>query len=382
MRNDYLVFGQPYIGEEEIAEVMNTLKSGWLGTGPKTAQFEQDFASYVGSKYAIAVSSCTAALHLSILALHLEPGDEVITTPLTFCATSNAILHSLAKPVFVDVDPTTGNIDPEKIKEKITDKTKAILPVHLYGRSCDLTALQAICQEHKLKLIGDCAHSVETEWQGQRVGSIGDLNCFSFYPTKNIVTGEGGMVTTDDEAMAANIKRLALHGMTKDAWKRFSDTGYKHYQVVSPGYKYNMTDIQSSLGLHQLKRIDELHKKREGIWNRYQEAFKDLPLLLPAPVEENTRHAYHLYAPCLKLDDVKLSRDDLLQALHERNIGSGVHYIAVHLQPYYEQTYGTKEGDFPIAENFSHSTFSLPLSAKLTDEDVGDVIREVTDLLS
>jgi len=381
MRKDYLVFGQPYIGDEEIEEVVKTLKSGWLGTGPKTAQFEKEFAEYMGVPHAIAVASCTAALHLSILSLDLKPGDEVITTPLTFCATSNAILHSQAVPVFADVDAITGNLDPHKVIEKITKRTKAILPVHLYGRSCDLTSLENICQQHDLKLIGDCAHAVETEWQGTKVGAIGDLNCFSFYPTKNLVTGEGGMITTHREDLVAKIKRMALHGMTKDAWKRFSDTGYKHYEVVSPGYKYNMTDIQSSIGLHQLRRVDELLSRRREIWQRYQEAFKNFPLDLPAAEEVNTQHALHLYAPCIQSDKLSISRDELLQALHDRNIGAGVHYIAVHLQPYYAEKFGTKHGDFPAAEKISDNTFSLPLSARLTDEDVGDVIETLTSLL-
>ncbi|MGE4157967.1 MAG: DegT/DnrJ/EryC1/StrS family aminotransferase [Planctomycetota bacterium] len=381
MRKDYLVFGAPYIGEEEIAEVVATLRSGWIGTGPKTAQFEREFAEYVGAKYAVAVASCTAALHLSILALNLKPGDEVITTPMTFCATANAILHSRAVPVFADIDPVTQNIDPKDVERKITTKTRAILPVHLYGRSCDMDALLALCEKHRLRFIGDCAHAIETSWHGQRVGGSGDINCFSFYPTKNVVTIEGGMVTTDDEEVAATVKRLALHGMTKDAWKRFGDDGYKHYQVVHPGYKYNMTDIQASMGLHQLRRVDSLHARRQAIWNRYQEAFKNLPVERPREEEKGTLHAFHLYTLLVDKNRCGIDRDTFLNRLHKLNIGAGVHYVAVHLQPYYMETFGMTRGMFPHAEFVSDRTVSLPLSARLTDQDVGDVIEAVRSAL-
>ena len=381
MRKDYLVFGAPYIGEEEILEVVATLRSGWIGTGPKTAQFEREFAQYVGVKHAVAVASCTAALHLSILALNLRPGDEVITTPLTFCATANAILHSHAVPVFADIDPKTLNIDPREVERKITRKTRAVLPVHLYGRPCDVDALIELCKKHRLKYIGDCAHAIETKWGDRRVGGYGDINCFSFYPTKNVVTIEGGMVTTDDEEVAATVKRLALHGMTKDAWKRFGDDGYKHYQVVHPGYKYNMTDVQASMGLHQLRRVDALHSRREAVWMRYQEAFKTLPVERPPDQDKGTLHAYHLYTLLIDRKKCGVDRDTFLNKLHKLNIGAGVHYVAVHLQPYYMESFGMKRGMFPHAEFVSDRTVSLPLSARLTDQDVGDVIAAVREIL-
>ena len=271
------------------------MQSGWLGTGPKVAQFEEDFKRYVNAPYAVAVNSCTAALHLAILAAGIKPGDEVITTPLTFCATVNAIIHAGATPVLVDVDPHTMNIDPARIEEKITPRTRAILPVHFAGRPCDMQAICAIVEKHDLKLIEDCAHAIETEYHGRKAGTFGDFGCFSFYVTKNVVTGEGGMVLARNEEDAARIKMLALHGMSKDAWKRFGDEGYKHYFVVECGYKYNMMDIQAAIGLHQLKRVEANWLRREQIWQQYQAAFADLPLVLPAPPEEDTRHAYHLY---------------------------------------------------------------------------------------
>jgi dTDP-4-amino-4,6-dideoxygalactose transaminase len=260
-KDRFLVFGSPAIEESEIEEVVNSMQSGWLGTGPKVAQFEHDFGNYKDATYAVAVNSCTAALHLSFLAAGLKPGDEVITTPLTFCATVNAVIHAGATPVLADVDPVTMNIDPQQIQKKITDKTRAIVPMHFAGRSCDMDAIRKIAKAHRLKIIEDCAHAIETEYKGHRAGTLGDFGCFSFYVTKNIVTGEGGMILAQEEKDAAKIKVLALHGMSKDAWKRFGDEGYKHYQVVECGFKYNMMDIQAAIGIHQLRRV-------ESYWHR------------------------------------------------------------------------------------------------------------------
>ena len=273
-REKFLIFGSPLIEENEINEVIQTMRSGWLGTGPKTAQFEQMIKDYVGSKYAMAVNSCTAGLHLSLISAGIKPGDEVITTPMTFAATANVICHVGAKPVFADVDRATMNIDPKEIEKKITDKTKAILPVHLAGRACDMDAIIALAQKYNLKLINDAAHSLETEYHGQKIGRFGDLTSFSFYVTKNITTVEGGMIVTDNEEFAEKIKVYALHGMSKDAWKRFSDEGYKHYQVIFPGFKYNMTDIEATIGLEQLKRIDKFVKKRKQLASLYKKYLK------------------------------------------------------------------------------------------------------------
>lgn len=381
MRKDFLVFGSPRLEQEEIDEVVATLKSGWIGTGPKVKKFEEDFRVYKGAKYTVAVNSATAALHLSLRAIGIGPGDEVLVPTMTFAATANVVIHAGGVPVLIDAKRDTFNIDPEDIRRKITKKTKAIIPVHFAGRACDMDEIMKIAKEHNLKIIEDCAHAIETEYHGKKAGTFGELGCFSFYVTKNVVTAEGGMVITDNDAYADKVKIMALHGMTKDAWKRFSDEGYKHYQVVYPGYKYNMTDIQASLGIHQLKRVDEYWRIREKIWDRYNEAFKNLPVFLPAPVEENTRHAYHLYNLMLDLDRLAITRDQFLNEMTKRNIGVGVHYVAVHLQPHYQSEFGYKRGDFPNAEWISDRTVSIPLSAKLTDQDVDDVIDAVTEIL-
>ena len=380
-RKDFLIFGSPLIEQPELDEVMETLRSGWIGTGPRVKRFEEMFKDYKGSKYAIAVNSCTAALHLSMMAVGTKPQDEVIVPTMTFAATANAVIHALARPVFVDCKKDTLNIDPEDVRRKITGKTKAIIPVHFAGRPCDMDSLSDISNRNGLKMIEDCAHAIEAEYHGKKVGTFGDLGCFSFYVTKNITTGEGGMVITDDHGYEELIKVLALHGMSKDAWKRFSDEGFKHYQVVYSGYKYNMTDIQAAIGIHQLPRIDKYREKRKSIWLRYNEAFKDLPVYTPSPEEPDTRHSYHLYTLLLDLDRLGIDRDTFLDEMTKRNIGTGVHYIALHLHPYYQKTFGYRRGDFPNAEWISERTVSLPVSPKLTDSDVDDVVVSVRKIL-
>ena len=380
-KDNFLVFGAPAIEDDEIQEVVASMKTGWLGTGPKTAKFEEDFRRYKKAQYAVAVNSCTAALHLSMLAAGLEPGDEVITTPMTFCATVNAIIHAGAMPVLADVDPVTMNIDPAQIEKKITSKTKAILAVHFAGRPCDMDALCNIAERHNLKIIEDCAHAIETEYKGRKTGTFGDFGCFSFYVTKNVVTGEGGMVTTRNEEDAARIKMLALHGMSRDAWKRFSDEGYKHYYVVECGFKYNMMDLQAAIGIHQLERVDRNWQKRGYIWKCYNEAFADLPIELPAPVEPDTRHAYHLYTILIDEEKTGISRDGFLNAMTENNIGVGVHYLSIPEHPYYREKFGWKPEDYPNAMRIGRQTVSLSLSAKLTDEDAEDVIEVVRRIL-
>ena len=381
-KDDFLVFGSPPIENDEIKEVVASLKSGWLGTGPKVAKFERDFKNYKQADYAVAVNSCTAAIHLSILAAGIKPGDEVITTPLTFCATVNAIIHAGATPVLADVDPVTMNISCDRIKSKLTDKTKVILPVHFAGRPCDMDALTSLVAEHDLKMIEDCAHAIETEYKGRKAGTFGDFGSFSFYVTKNIVTGEGGMILTDDGEAAARIKTLALHGMSKDAWKRFGDDGYKHYYVEECGYKYNMMDLQAAIGIHQLSRIEKYWHRREVIWQRYMEAFQDLPIGLPASPEANTRHGYHLFTILVDEAKTRISRDRFLNAMTAENIGVGVHYLSIPEHPYYQKTFGWKPEDYPHAMKIGRQTVSLPLSPKLTDKDVDDVILAVKRILS
>ncbi len=381
VRDEFLVFGSPLIEEDEIQEVEATLRSGWVGTGPRVNKFERMFGDYIGSRYNIALQSCTAGLHLSMLVAGVNPGDEVITTPMTFCATANAIIHAGAHPIFADVERHTMNIDPRQIEEKITEKTKAIVPVHFAGRPCNMQAILEIAKKNNLKVISDCAHAIETEYQGRKVGHLGDLATFSFYVTKNLVTVEGGMITTDNKEYADKIKTYALHGMDKDAWKRYSDEGFKHYRVVFPGFKYNMTDIQAALGIHQLRKLEQRYIRREQIWNTYNEAFKDLPLRTPAPAEDGTRLSLHLYTVLLGLENLNTDRDGVLNALISENIGTGIHYTALHLHPYYQNTYHYKPGDFPNAEYISERTISLPLSAKLSDKDVEDVIEALKKVL-
>jgi dTDP-4-amino-4,6-dideoxygalactose transaminase len=380
-KENFLIFGAPAIEDAEIQEVVATMKTGWLGTGPKVMRFENEFKAYKGSEHAVAVNSCTAALHLSILAAGLKPGDEVITTPMTFCATVNAIVHAGATPVLVDVDPVTMNIDPERVEAKITSKTKAILPVHFAGRPCDMDALCEIARRHNLKLIEDCAHAIETEYKGRKAGTFGDFGCFSFYVTKNITTGEGGMILTPSQADASRLKTLALHGMSKDAWKRFGDDGYKHYQVVEVGFKYNMMDLQAAIGIHQMERVAPYWQRREEIWQRYNEAFANLPVVLPAEPEPDTIHGYHLYT--ILIDEAKtgISRDAFLNAMNGENIGLGVHYMSIPEHPFYQQKFGWQPEDYPNATCIGRQTVSLPLSAKLTDADVEDVIAAVKKCL-
>ncbi|HVE14671.1 MAG TPA: DegT/DnrJ/EryC1/StrS family aminotransferase [Elusimicrobiota bacterium] len=380
--SEFLVFGSPRIEEEEIQEVVSVLRSGWIGTGQRVQRFEEAFRAYKGAAYAAAVNSCTAALHLCLVALDLKPGDEVITTPMTFCATLNAIVHAGATPVLADCDRRTLNIDAREVERKITRRTRAILPVHFAGRPCAMDELMDLARRRGLAVVEDCAHAIETEYKGGKAGTFGDFGCFSFYVTKNITTAEGGMVLARDAARIDRIKVLALHGMSKDAWKRFSDDGYKHYQVVEAGFKYNMTDMQAALGLHQLGRVERWWERRRELWARYNEAFRGLPCILPADPEPGTRHAYHLYTPLIDLERAGKSRDQVLQELFARKIGTGVHYIASHLHPFYSRRLGHKRGDFPNAEFISDRTLSLPLSAKLTDQDAARVIQAFREVLS
>lgn len=381
-RDSYLVFGSPLIEDAEINEVIDSMRSGWLGTGPKVAKFEAAFKAYTGAQYAMAVNSCTAGLHLSLLVAGLKPGDEVITTPMTFCATVNTIIHVGATPVLVDCNRETMLIDPQRIEDAITPRTRAIVPVHLCGRPCDMDAIGDIAQRHNLIVIEDAAHAIESVYKGHKIGNISQLTCFSFYVTKNIVTGEGGMVTTNNPDYADRIKMYGLHGMSRDAWKRFSDDGYKHYQVIFPGFKYNMMDLQAAIGFHQLQRVDKWLARRNELWKIYNEAFADLPLELPAPDELETVHARHLYTLMIDEEHCGLNRDQFMQHLHKRNIGTGVHYLGVHLHPYYRDHFGYQPEDFPNATWLSERTVSIPLSPKLSDADVEDVIANITELLA
>ncbi|HET9047721.1 MAG TPA: DegT/DnrJ/EryC1/StrS family aminotransferase [Chiayiivirga sp.] len=380
----FLVFGSPDIGEAEIAEVEACMRSGWLGTGPRVARFEADFSAYKGASVAqvAAVNSCTAALHVSMVAASLELGAEVITTPLTFCATVNAIIHAGLTPVLADVDPQTQCISADAIESAITPRTRAILPVHFAGRPCEMDRIMAIARKHDLVVIEDCAHAIETDYQGRKAGTFGDFGCFSFYATKNVVTGEGGMILGRDEARIARARMLALHGMSKDAWHRFGDKGYKHYQVVECGFKYNMMDLQASIGIHQLARVEASWTRREHIWRRYMQAFADLPVGLPAMPAVNTRHAYHLFTILVDAQRSGIARDDFLDAMNARGIGTGVHYLSLAEHPVYRERFGWRPEQWPQALRIGRQTVSLPLSPKLDDTDVDRVIDAVRNTLS
>jgi dTDP-4-amino-4,6-dideoxygalactose transaminase len=376
-REKYLVFGAPRLEEPEIAEVVDSLRGGWIGTGPKVARFEGLLREHTGAEHAVALHSCTAALHLSMVAAGVGPGDEVITTPMTFAATVNAIVHTGATPVLVDCDRETQLMDPQRLEDAVTPRTRAVIPVHLTGRVCDMDAIMDIAGRRGLTVIEDAAHALESEYKGRKVGTIGHLTCFSFYVTKNLTTGEGGAVTTADPELAARIKTFGLHGMSRDAWKRFSDAGYRHYQVEYPGFKYNMMDIQAAIGLHQFERLPAWLRRREQVWARYDEAFADLPVDTPAPAAADQVHARHLYT--LMVDEARagISRDGLMAALHRQGIGTGCHYVGVHLQPYYVRAFGYRPEDFPNATWISERTVSLPLSPFLADGDVDDVVAAV-----
>lgn len=373
----FLVFGAPHIGDEEIDEVVACLRSGWLGTGPRVARFERDFADHrgVAANRVAAVNSCTAALHVSMVAADLPPGSEVITTPLTFCATVNAIIHAGLAPVLADVDPVTQNIDPSAIEAAITPRTRAIVPVHFAGRPCEMDRIMAIARKHDLVVIEDCAHAIESEYHGEKVGTFGDFGCFSFYVTKNVITGEGGMILGRDEARIARAKVLALHGMSKDAWHRFGDNGYKHYQVVECGFKYNMMDLQAAIGIHQLARVEQSWRRRRDIWARYQSALASLPLGLPAEPAAGTRHAHHLYTVMVDPSACGVTRDDLLDRMNAQRIGTGVHYLSVPEHPYYQERFGWRPEQWPNAMRIGRETISLPLSPAMSESDLERVIN-------
>ncbi|MDT8322027.1 MAG: DegT/DnrJ/EryC1/StrS family aminotransferase [Xanthomonadales bacterium] len=367
--DEFIVFGRPDIQEDDIREVEDCLRSGWLGTGPRVAQFESDFSEYKGvrSKQVAAVNSCTAALHISMVAAGLSPGAEVITTPLTFCATVNAIIHAGLTPILADVEPKTQCIDPDAIEAAITPRTEAIVPVHFAGRPCDMDRIMAIAQRHGLIVIEDCAHAIETEYKGRNAGTFGDFGCFSFYVTKNVVTGEGGMILGRSEETVARARILALHGMSKDAWHRFGDKGYKHYEVVECGFKSNMMDLQAALGIHQLKRVEHNLLRRERLWSAYQRQLVDLPLTLPAERAPHTRHGRHLFTVMVEESRCGVSRDTFLEHMNACRIGTGVHYLTIPEHPYYRQRFDWRPEQWPEATRIGRSTVSLPLSPDLSD---------------
>jgi dTDP-4-amino-4,6-dideoxygalactose transaminase len=380
-RRDFLPYSLPLIEEDEINGVIDTLRSSWLSKGPKTAEFETKFAEYVGARHAIGMNSCTSALHIALVSRGIGAGDEVITTPLTFAATANTIIHTGAMPVFVDVDPDTGCIDPANIEEKITDKTKAIVPVHYAGQACDMDEIMKIGKKYGLFISEDAAHAIYTMYKGKMIGGIGDATSFSFYATKNLCTGEGGMLTTNDDELADKARVISLHGMSRNAWNRYGKGGSWFYEIMYPGYKYNMTDIQAALGLCQLAKLEKMQKIRDRYAQMYNAAFESMPGIRLFKNVDGNRHSWHLYV--IQVDDkiINIGREKFIEELAKENIGTSVHFIPLHLHPYYQNQFGYKRGDYPAAEAIFDGIISLPLYPKMKEDDVKDVIGSVTRII-
>ncbi|HUK99941.1 MAG TPA: DegT/DnrJ/EryC1/StrS family aminotransferase [Nitrospirota bacterium] len=394
--NTFLPFALPLIEEDEIQAVVDTLKTDWITTGPKAKQFEDDFAKYIGCKHAIAVNSCTAALHLALEAIGVKEQDTILTTPMTFAATAEVIRYFKATPVFVDIDPVTMNIDPQKIEDYLSScharrsvMPKAIIPVHYAGRPCDMDKIMTIAKKYELTVIEDAAHAFPTILKDRFIGTIGDITCFSFYATKTISTGEGGMITTENNAWAERMKIMSLHGISKDAWKRYTAEGSWYYEIIAPGYKYNLTDTAAAIGIVQLKKADELRKRREFIALAYHNAFQGIDELeLP---EMNThsksngevpyKHAWHLYVLKLNLEKLKIDRNRVIEELKTRGIGTSVHFIPLHIHPYYRDTFGYKPEDYPMAFQAYKRILSLPIYPKMTNGDVERVITAVREIV-
>jgi dTDP-4-amino-4,6-dideoxygalactose transaminase len=374
-------FAPPSIEDGEVDAVAEVLRSGWLTTGPRVRELEQAVAHYTGAAHAIAVNSGTAALHLSLLAAGLGPGAEVVTTPLTFCATVNAILHTGAAPVLADIDLTTLNMDPAAASVAVTPRTAAVLPVHFAGRPAPMGELCELADRHGLRVVEDAAHAFGAAVGAHRVGTLGDLTAFSFHAVKNLTTGEGGMVTTHSAVWARRIRTLALHGMSVDAWARYAGKGPLHYEVVEAGFKYNMMDLQAAIGLRQLARFDALQAHRAALWARYGDGLADLPITLPATPDAGTTHAHHLFTILVDRDLCGWTRDELGAALRERGIATSIHFIALHLHPFYASRLGCRRGQFPNAEYVSDRTLSLPLSAGTSGESVDRVISALRELI-
>ena len=374
-------FHLPSIGEEEIAEVVETLRSGWLTTGPKVRQFEEAFAAYVGVRHAIAVNSCTAALHLALEAVGLGPGDEVILPTYTFAATGEVVTYLGARPILADCRPDTLNIDVTTVEPLITPRTKAIIPVHVAGQPCDMDPIMELAKAHRLHVIEDAAHALPATYKGKMIGAIGDLTAFSFYATKPITTGEGGMITTTRDDYAARIKRMSLHGLSGDAWNRYSDKGHWYYEILDFGFKYNLTDLAAALGIQQLRRSDDFYKRRREIARKYSEGFSDLETCVPPREAEYGTHAWHLYILALNPPTLAGGRDEVIRSLGEQGIGTSVHFIPLHLHPMYQKTFGYRQGAFPNAELAFERAISLPIYPGMTNADIGRVIESMRDAL-
>ncbi len=391
MRRDFLPYGKPAIGEEEIAEVVDSLRSGWITTGPKTKRFEEAFRDYVGASHAVAVNSCTGALHLALAALGVGQGDEVILSTLTFCSACNVILHLGATPVLVDIGEDF-NLDPEAVRNSISDRTRAIMVTHFGGQACDIQEIFAMAAEVGVPVVEDAAHAVGGEYRGIPIGSdqmrrhfaqdeVDTVSCFSFYPIKNMTTGEGGMITTSDPALAERMALLSLHGMSTDAWKRYQSKNHWYYEVVAAGFKYNMTDLQAALGIHQLRKLDEFIKRRRLIAAKYEQGFSDLEGVRLPRVHSDRKHTFNLYVIRLNKERVEIGRDDFIRQLAEQKVGTSVHFIPIHRHPYYRECGLGGAEEFPVADEIYDEIVSLPLYPSMTDDDVDDVIAAVRNVV-
>ncbi len=370
MSEEFLPFSRPSISQAAIDDVVACLKSGWITTGPRVEQFTENLRNYFNAPYVLPLMSATTGLHLALLAMNLEPGDEVITTPLTFAATLNTIVLAGGKPVLIDIDPNTLNMDLNQLEDAVNERTRVILPVHFAGLPVDLSPLYELAEARRLRILEDAAHAIGSEYKGQRIGSFGDTQVFSFHPNKNMTTVEGGCVVTRDQALAEQIARLRFHGIDRQAWNRYGKSGTQDYEVVLPGYKSNMTDIQAALGIHQLRELDGFITRRQALADRYQEALSDWPQwTLPSRPAYEHLHSWHIYTPLINEESAHMNRDEFMQAMKEKNIGTGLHYRAVHLYPYYRQAFGFHPGDFPKAEEVCERIVSLPLFPTMTDAD-------------
>lgn len=381
VRSTFLPFHLPSIDNEEIAAMMEVLKSGWLTTGIKSKQFEADFARYLGCGHAIAVNSCTAALHLALEAIGVRDGDEVIVPTMTFTATAEVVLYFKARPVLVDCLPDSLNMDPAAIERAITTKTKAIIPVHFGGQPCEMESILEIARRHQLYVIEDAAHALPAKYRGKTIGTVGDITCFSFYATKTITTGEGGMATTENPEWADRMRMMSLHGISHDAWKRYAKEGSWYYEVLCPGFKYNLTDIGAAIGIEQLKKCDAFSAIRRRIAHAYSERLSDLPELETPRCNPDVEHAWHLYVIQLNLERLKINRDQFIQALKAQGIGTSVHFIPLHLHPYYRDTFGYSPNDFPDATEAYRRIVSLPIYPRMSEANVNHVVDAVTKVI-
>ena len=372
----------PSIGEEEIQSVVETLRSGWLTTGPKVKQFEQAFAERVSAEHGIAVSSATAALHLALEAVGVTSGDEVLVPSMTFASTAEVVVHLGAKPVLVDCRPDNLNIDTEDLLRKITTRTKAIIPVHYGGQPCEMDRILGIAQAHNLWVIEDAAHALPARYGDDAIGSLGDVSCFSFYANKTITTGEGGMITTNDDRLAERMRIMTLHGISKDAWKRFSAEGSWYYEIMAPGYKFNMTDIAASLGIHQLARCDRFWEYRQRCAARYDAGFADVSEVSTPFVELNVQNAWHLYVIQLELQQLQINRNEFIRQLNGAGIGTSVHYTPLHMHPYYRETFGYQPDDLPVTKSTYERIISLPIYPKLSEADLDYIIETVKRIVA